>query len=326
MLLGGRKGHIASIDWKGTKIVTEFNVKETIRDVTCAEEVCVHIRQIRRRGALFEKNDRDASDELFALPLFAYIYREPGGSEVPGHVDGIDSFRDQDKAGPVRPAAQLLHGETRELHGHQSAGRFGGGHGPDHNGVEGRAEAEGEEPVPLAPDALAAIEHAAVCSKQRREGEVIGLLDKVSHELICLDPAVVGTVDTTRMSSADKIDLEKKKLQAKLKRSTASGRNEQQAADNADGDSDPSASASASFNGDDGELRKRARGRNSSAKRKLRKTQKNVIDLKKLSALNQVGKQEKIAKIKDAFAESSGYELDGPLSKFYKEKINREFS
>ncbi|OMJ25739.1 hypothetical protein AYI70_g688 [Smittium culicis] len=247
----------------------------------------------------------------------------------------------------VQAAAQLLHGEASELHGHQPAGRFSGGYGPNHNGVEGRAEAEGEEPVPLALDALAAGEHAKVCPVRGRSGgrpqqrdqlaARAGLwraqLRRVRGEPVRDQEAAPRrrghrSARQARMSSADKIELEKKKLQAKLKRSTASGRNEQQPAENSDGDSDPSASASASasYNGDDGELRKRARGRNSSAKRKLRKTQKNVIDLKKLSALNQVGKQEKIAKIKAAFAESSGYELDGPLSKFYKEKINREFS
>lgn len=58
MLMGGRQGHLALLRWKDGKILTEFNVKELVRDVKflhnellfavrsspgCAEEVCVHL-------------------------------------------------------------------------------------------------------------------------------------------------------------------------------------------------------------------------------------------------------------------------------------------
>lgn len=33
LLLGGRKGHIASFDWKNKKLHSEFHVRETVRDV-----------------------------------------------------------------------------------------------------------------------------------------------------------------------------------------------------------------------------------------------------------------------------------------------------
>ena len=33
LLLGGRKGHLASIDWRERRIVCEVQVGETIRDV-----------------------------------------------------------------------------------------------------------------------------------------------------------------------------------------------------------------------------------------------------------------------------------------------------
>ncbi|OLY80393.1 WD repeat-containing protein 46 [Smittium mucronatum] len=112
LLFGGRKGHIASIDWKGAKIVTEFNVKETIRDVTLvlaerivvcggAEKVHVYIRQIRGRGALFKENGRNSGTELFAIPLFAGLNWKPRGAEVPGHIDGVRNCAIKDETGAM---------------------------------------------------------------------------------------------------------------------------------------------------------------------------------------------------------------------------------
>lgn len=34
MLLGGRKGHLAMIDWNRNKLVAELHVRETVRDVS----------------------------------------------------------------------------------------------------------------------------------------------------------------------------------------------------------------------------------------------------------------------------------------------------
>ena len=33
LLLGGRKGHIASIDWKSKELICEFQIQETTRDI-----------------------------------------------------------------------------------------------------------------------------------------------------------------------------------------------------------------------------------------------------------------------------------------------------
>jgi U3 small nucleolar RNA-associated protein 7 len=33
ILLGGRKGHLAMVDWKSKKLITEFQAKEKVRDV-----------------------------------------------------------------------------------------------------------------------------------------------------------------------------------------------------------------------------------------------------------------------------------------------------
>jgi U3 small nucleolar RNA-associated protein 7 len=33
VLLGGRKGHLAMVEWKSKRLVTEFQAKEKVRDV-----------------------------------------------------------------------------------------------------------------------------------------------------------------------------------------------------------------------------------------------------------------------------------------------------
>lgn len=38
LLLGGRKGHLAVLDWQTHKLLTELNVDETVRDVKCVPD------------------------------------------------------------------------------------------------------------------------------------------------------------------------------------------------------------------------------------------------------------------------------------------------
>ncbi|EEY15493.1 WD repeat-containing protein [Verticillium alfalfae VaMs.102] len=79
LLMAGRKGHIATMDWREGKLGCELQLGETIRDVkwlhnnqffaVAAEELCLHLRQGRCRAALPEEAPRVHAHGVSALSL-----------------------------------------------------------------------------------------------------------------------------------------------------------------------------------------------------------------------------------------------------------------
>ncbi|KAJ1916458.1 putative U3 small nucleolar RNA-associated protein 7 [Mycoemilia scoparia] len=127
--------------------------------------------------------------------------------------------------------------------------------------------------------------------KQRREMEIHSLLDKIQPDMISLNPNSIGQAAST--TREERVKAAKERLLENMAEKKENGI----------------------------QLKKKKRGRNSAAHRFLRKRQKNVIDIKKLAALEKIEK-ERIEREKKR--QGPNPETDtGALASFYADKKKR---
>lgn len=132
-------------------------------------------------------------------------------------------------------------------------------------------------------------------ARQRQESEVKQLLDKLSPDTIQLDPNFIGRLDP--------------RTKAEIQQDRREEAQQQYLQDKAGGVYL------------DNNVRNKMKGRNSSAKRFARKRQANVMDLKRLAAME---REEKLEREKEKRERAVPESEQGALGKFYDEKRNAQ--
>ncbi|PNH04286.1 putative U3 small nucleolar RNA-associated protein 7 [Tetrabaena socialis] len=229
MLMGGRLGHLALMDWQRSHLVCEVQVRETVRDVTFLHNETFWAAAQRKYVYVYDKRGleihclRDHT-EVHALDFLPHHFMlvSVGEHGVLRYQDTSTGHIVAQHKTKLGPCATMRHNP------HNAVVCLGHARGcvtmwtpnlttPAVKMLCHQVRSSGEPNF----DSLVANPFQSV--KQRQQGEVVALLDKLQPDTIVLDPDSVGRV---RKEPADVVRQRRAEEQAANAESLASLRRE----------------------------------------------------------------------------------------------------